>query len=210
MTSSLGNSAGTVDLGPEATYVADTGPLLCIGGSKGLREAFVYRSHGKTHWVEAVRDELVKHSRGTDAVARAARIYNGTHARWLTVLVLFGAGDESDLMPIKARLKQLDEAKAARRGGQPSSHPKAHLGEAQSILHAIREQHILLAHDNDARTVARENRVRSATLVDLARRLVSEGKSARVLANEFLTLQRDGIDTGEHITGQLDLAPRKR
>lgn len=198
------------NLGPDASYVADTGPLLCIGGSSSLRSIFVDRSHGKTHWVEAVRDELIRHSRGRDPLARAANIYNGRGASWLTAVVQFSNQDDQDLNPIKDRLKQLAEQKAARKGRAASSHPKANLGEAQSILHSHRNRHTLLAHDDDARRVARENQVPAATLVDLARQLVAEGTSAKELATAFLSLQRDDIDTGEHIGGQLDLRPRPR
>jgi len=201
---------GILNLGAEANYVADTGPLLCIGGSKQIRDIIQSRCYRKTHWVDAVRSELLRQSKGSDARARAAQMYNGKGAFWLTETVTFTALDEADVERIRNRLKVLGDAKAQRKGRRPSTHPQANLGEAQSILHARRHKHTLLAHDDDARIVAREHGVPAATIVDLARRLVSEGFSAKKLANEFLTLQRDGIDTGEHITGQLDLRPRRQ
>lgn len=202
--------AGHVGFDPAVSYVADTGPLLCLGGAKELRAIFVRRAHGKTHWVRAVCDELLRHSRGSAPLARVAKIYSGRSVGWLTQVVEFTVEDEDDLRPIKERLNQLAEQKAFRKGRVPSAHPKANLGEAQSILHACRNSHILLAHDDDARRVARENRVPAATLVDLARHLVAEGASARKLATEFMSLRRDGIDTGEFVNGPLDLAPRRR
>jgi hypothetical protein len=77
-------------------------------------------------------------------------------------------------------------------------------------LHARRNQHTFLAHDDDARAVANEHSIPAGTLVDLARRLVAEGAHPRQLADGFMTLQRDGIDTGEHITGPLALVPPRR
>jgi len=199
------------DLGPDINYVADAGPLLCLGGSKPLRDVVTARCHHKTHWVEAVRAELLHQSKGIGPRARAASVYNGRGAAWLTMTVTFTAVDDQDLTPIRERLRALGEAKALRKGRAAPADPRAHLGEAQSILHANRGGYTLLAHDDDALRVARERGVPAATLVDLARRLVAEARaSAKQLADGFLTLQRDGIDTGEHITGQLDLGPQRR
>ncbi len=197
-------------LAPETTYVTDTGPLLCLGASKELRDIYRARCYGKTHWVEAVKAELFHHSRGNGPRARAAEMYNGRGVAWLSAVIAFSAADDNDLAPIRNRLTTLGVAKANRQGRTPPTDPRANLGEAQSILHAHRHQHTLLAHDDDARIVAKQNSVPAATLVDLARRLVSEGISAKQLANMFLTLQRDGIDAGEYITGPLDLVPRGR
>lgn len=210
MSQGQGTSTDVADLGPNTDYVLDAGPLLCIGGFKYLRDIVTARCHGKAHWVEAVRAELLHRSVGTDRRAHAARSYNGRGAAWLTAVVTFTTVDEHDLNPIKGRLKALGDAKARRKRRPPQTDPRANLGEAQSILLARRHSHTLLAHDGDARTVSKEHGVASVTLVDLARRLVAEGSSAKQLASGFLTLQRDGIDTGEHITGQLDLAPRRR
>jgi hypothetical protein len=196
-----------LDLGPSTHYVTDTGPLLCLGGSKVLRDIFKARCHGKAHWVQAVRDELAHKARGYGAVAKAAEIYGGRSATWLTATIVFAPADQSELQPIWQRLQDLEKEKATRQGRAPREDPGANLGEAQSILHARRQGHTLLAHDGDARRVAREHSVPNATIVDLAQQLVAEGNKARPLANELLGLQASGIDTGRHITGPLDLRP---
>lgn len=196
------------DLGPATEYVADTGPLLCLGASKYLRSVFRGRCHGKTHWVAAVRAELLNQARGTDARARAARAYTGLGASWLTAVVTFSTADGSELSAIKSRLEQLAKDKERHSGRRALTHPLAHLGETQSILHARRNTYTLLAHDNDARRVAREHGVPAATLIAFAQRLVSEGEPVKRLADEFQTLRADGINLGGPFTGPLDLMPR--
>ena len=212
MSQGQANSPHSADLGPDINYVADTGPLLCLGAKAGkpLRDIVIPRCHGKTHWVEAVRAELAHQSKGTGPRAAAARAYNGKGASWLTTVVSFTAADDPALTPIWDHLKTLAVAK--QRTSRPtSSNPRAHLGEAQCILHAGRHGHTLLSHDDDARRVAKQQGVPAATLVDLARHLVAEERaSAKQLANGFLELQRDAIDPGEYIRGQLDLTPRRR
>jgi hypothetical protein len=212
VTESQASRSRSVDLGPNTNYVADTGPLLCLGAKVGkpLRDIVKNRCHGKAHWVEAVRAELTHQSKGIGPRAEAARAYNGRGASWLTAVVPFTDADDQALNPIWDDLKRLAASK--QRTNQPtSSDPRMHLGEAQCILHASRHGHTLLAHDNDAHRVAKRHGVPAATLVDLARHLVTyERASPRQLANGFLALQQDAIDTGEHITGPLDLTPRKR
>jgi hypothetical protein len=197
-------------LGPEIVYVADTGPLLCLGGSKKLRDIFRHRCYGKTHWVEAVREELLHQARGKDARARAAQAYTGLAAAWLPAVVTFSAADDSELVVIKDRLEQLAKEKELRTGRAASTHQLAHLGETQSILHARRHKHTLLAHDDDARKVASEHGISTATLIALAQRLVREGHSAKELADEFQALKLDNIDLGAPFMGPLDLTPRPK
>ncbi|MEU7822483.1 hypothetical protein [Catellatospora sp. NPDC049133] len=195
-------------LGPEVVYVADTGPLLCLGGSKKLRDVFKQRCYGKAHWVVAVREELLHQARGKDARARAAQAYTGKAAAWLPAAITFSDADESELVVIKERLEELAKEKEIRTGRAASTHQLAHLGETQSILHARRHKHTLLAHDNDARKVASEHGIPTATMIALAQRLVREGHSAKELANEFQALKLDNIDLGAPFMGPLDLTPR--
>jgi hypothetical protein len=202
------NSPNVANLGPDVNYVADTGPLLCLGGSKILRDLYKAHCYGKTHWVEAVRAELANQSRGIGPRAQAAKTYDGRGASWLPVPISFTTQDDQDITPIRDRLKVLGEAKAKVRGQTTQSSDGAHLGEAQSILHARRHGHTLLSHDDDARGVAGEHAVPAATLVDLGRHFVSERVATpKQLSNEFLTLRADGIDIGEPISGPLDLRP---
>ncbi len=196
-------------LGPGTQYVVDTGPLLCLGASKVLRDLVKPRCHGATDWVAAVKAELEHRSRGHGPVASAARSYAGTGASWLPPAIAFTAADESDLTPIHDHLRRLAAAKSGSPARNMSTDPRAHLGEAQSILHATRHARTLLAHDTDARTVAGARGIASATLVDLARRFVSEGESPKRLSSEFQILSQDGFDADEYVRSQLDLYPRR-
>ena len=205
-----GNSRRVVlDLGVATHYVADTGPLLCLGGSPVLRRSLAARLAGKAHWVRAVRDELARFAQRSDPLGKAAKSYSGTGAAWLSTVAEFTGADDAHLRPIMDRLRALASEKARTRGQVKNFHRKENLGEAQSILHAMRNGQTLLAHDNDARRVAIENGVPATTLVSLARRLVAEGAEPRELAACFLSLQASNIDTGQTIRGQLDLMPRR-
>lgn len=189
-------------------YVFDTGPLLCLGLSRSLRASVINRHYGRAHWVQAVREELLRQANGNGYRARAAQAASGRSSSWLIQCVQFSAADEADLQSIGARLRHL----AARRiNSSGSTHPQAHLGEAQSILHARRRGYGLVAHDRDAQNVAREHQIRACTIVTMARQLVADnGARPQDLASELLTLQQNGIDTGERIQGPLDLTPRPR
>lgn len=209
-----GSGRPIVELGPEAHYVTDSGPLLCLGAFPLLLRIMKARAHGKTHWVRAVREEISRQAaETTSARGAAARTYDGRGAAWLTPIVEFGPSDEADLAPVKDRLAMLAATKAAKnakRYGKPAQekHPLADLGEAQSIVHAKRSGHTLLCHDMAANTVAREQGIPSATVVDLAQQLVAEGQRPRQLADGLMLLQRMGIDTGRDVSGPLDLVPR--
>lgn len=199
------------NLGPDVQYVADTGPLLCLGDFRALRTIFKQRCHGKTHWVVAVRAELADQARRNDRIAAAAKSYEGRGAAWLTGPIAFAASDDVALARIRARMRQLAEEAAKRRGeNPPADHARAHLGETQSILHASRNSLILLTHDGDAHTAAKEHGLRSATLIDIAQQLLFEGVpgiTADSLYRGFISAQSAKIFPGRHLRGPLDLNP---
>ncbi len=197
------------DLGPATQYVLDTGPMLCLGGFPMMLRLVKHRSHGKAHWVEAVRAEVVRHGLKAGPLGAAARTFQGNGANWLTPPAVFSDADNTDLDPVRARLEVLAREKAESRRSDSIARrdSRADLGEAQSILHAKRNGHTVLTNDDGANIVAGENNLSVATIVDLARQLVAERNSARELARGLMKLQADGIDTGEHIAGPLALIP---
>ncbi|MET8040168.1 hypothetical protein ABZU25_04780 [Micromonospora sp. NPDC005215] len=194
----------------DGEYVADTGPLLCLGYSKQLRDHVKRRWGRKTHWVDAVRQELALHAKKYDAKGRAAQYFGGTAARWLVDAPPVDDADIPKLNALLARLKALELEKSAITGRRVKTGSKANLGEAESILFACQQGHTLLAHDNDAKKVAREVGVPAGTVVDLARWLVAQGANVAELGQSLLDLQATDIDSGERISGVLDLVPRQR
>lgn len=185
----------------ERGVVADTGPLLCLAGAVALMRMYRARWGASTEWVEAVRDELKTQTRRKDGVGGAARRYEGRGAAWLPAPVAF-AHDDPEVNEILAQVRA--QASKKRSG-------TADLGEAQSLAHAARGRKVFLTHDEGARQVARGRRVRSATLVDLARIAVEDNRSeAKPLASAFAALRQQGLDAGPYVRSALDLHPRPR
>lgn len=186
-------------------HVLDSGPLLCLGGAPRLLQHYKARWAANTAWVEAVRDEMVRHARRDDGVGDAARRYQGTGSRWLGEPAAFSPGDVA-VKGVLAEVRRL--AAAGGRDGARHAGGKADLGEAQSIVHAGRERMVFLSSDDIARRVSRRCRVRAGTIVDLARVVVADDRSqAKPLSGELLALKRQGIDIGDRVNGHLDLHP---
>ena len=190
--------------------VFDTGPLLCLGGSRELRAAVVPRYRHNAHWVDAVLNELRNLASRPGHIGIAAGAASGTHSTWLPRPVSFSQGDATDLTQIIDRLHNLADIKNAQRGKAISRRGNTHLGEAQSILHARRYAYHLVSHDEDAKRVAVENNVQPLTIVTLARTLVADRASAKLLAGSLITLSTRNIDIGETVRGELDLMPPRK
>ncbi len=199
----------------DVELVVDTGPFLCLGGAKVLHDAFRLRCYGKTHWVQAVHDELAGHGRGTDAKATAARAFvPPRRSHWLPEPVTFGPpGSDPAVDRVLADVRGITAARRRAAGRPPASAPPRpgdDLGEAQSIVLASRTRRTLMSHDDGARIAARQARVPAVTLVDLARRLVADGQQRpAVLASAFQKLKQNGIEIGGVVNGPLDLTPRR-
>jgi hypothetical protein len=116
--------------------------------------------------------------------------------------IRFTDDDQAEIDIVHGRLRELSKV--------VDPHPNENLGEAQSIIHARRNAHYLVAHDGDAQRVARENGVPATTIVSLAREIVATGGNARELADAFISLQSRRINTGYPVRSELDLTPRRR
>ncbi|MFD6635779.1 hypothetical protein ACFWDN_08150 [Micromonospora chalcea] len=156
-----------------------------------------------------MKEELARHAKGRDAKGRAAQYYDGLAARWLISARAVDSADRPRVDALLGRLQQLEQEKAPR-GFRPRTDQRANLGEAESILHAWQQGYVLLAHDLDAKRVAREVGVPATTVVDLAKWLIANGANVHELGSSLLDLQAADIDTGRWINGVMDLVPRQR
>ncbi|MEV0425357.1 hypothetical protein [Micromonospora sp. NPDC050495] len=157
-----------------------------------------------------MRQELAKHAKGRDAKGQAAKYFDGPDCGWLIMAPPVQPQEIRVLEALLERLKELELEKAQRLGRRAKSHPKANLGEAESILHAIRHGHAFLAHDNTAKRVAWDAGLQAGTIVDVVKWMVSRGANAYQLAEELKELQAVKIDTGLWINSVLDLTPAPR
>lgn len=200
-----------MNLPPELHYTFDTGPLLCFGGFPALGREVRHRCHdGKAHWVGAVRDELQGHARGTGPIALAAGTYAGKGANWLTDCVAYGPTDV-DVAGVLREVQRRGRERAVRKGRQFDGRPQRDRGEAQSIVHARKARSTFVASDDIARGVAADLGVPVATVVDIARQLVSEGHKAKPLASGLQDLALRGFDVGGVVAGPLSLGrPHRR
>ncbi|MBY8851998.1 hypothetical protein K7G98_28450, partial [Saccharothrix sp. MB29] len=115
-----------------------------------------------------------------------------------------------DLDPIFDRLRSLADLKRRQNGDSSFVHPKANLGEAQTIVHAKRRRYYVLTNDRDALKVSGEEGVGVMTTVTFAKGMVGAGARVDVLARELLDIQARNIDLGGRMRGQLDLVPRRK
>lgn len=190
---------------PTATsFVLDTGPLLCLGGSVFLLGEYRRRFEEKSAWVGAVCDEVKNTAEfNSDDWATAARAFRSSSKDWLSKPHRFVAADSGELDEVRAKLDQMAEAKAKR---QRRVHvPKPHAGETESIVYARRHTLRFITNDMDALALATQQQIPSVTMVGMAKHLVKDGVNIAKLTSELQSLTRRRIGIGGTVRSYLDL-----
>lgn len=191
-------------------HVLDTGPLLCLGMSRNLRDWYYKSLLPKGRVVGAVREELRKHARSSARLREPAK----------KVLDCFGASllsdgaitdisnmDQQLLNDIRSSLHR-DSVKRASKYG--SSHVPSNEGEAYSIyaiLKCLSGSEYFVSNDSSALREASKRDVKRCTFVDLFRFVcfIDRSVDRNDVFNALQICSRAKVDIGEYVTNVIDL-----
>ncbi len=190
-------------------FVADTGPLLCHGTLKNGAGRFLSAVGSLSH-VTAVRTELERHTRrqapADKHLREAAGSWTGQHIGRLGTLHDLSQSAAA-IQQVKANLTAWDTNR-----GKPARHDNANAGEAEAIVAAIELGACLVANDNGARDVARQQGVvKLWTTIDILITEIDIGAATDNSAfHDYQRMTQRNTDPGEALQGPLDFVRLRR
>ena len=191
-------------------HVLDTGPLLCLGMSRNLRNWYYNSLLDKGRVVDAVREELRKHARSSARLrVPAKKVLDCYGASLLSddAITDISNVDQQLLNDICSSLNR-DSAKRASKYG--SSHVPSNAGEAYSIyaiLKCLSGSEFFVSNDSGALREASKRDVRCCTFVDLFRFVcvIDRSIDRNDVFKQLQICSKAEVDIGEYVTNVIDL-----
>ena len=155
-----------------STFIFDTNVLSAFAIAGQLSQLEVRYRH-RAHWVDVVHSEIAR------GVSTEPALGDVLAATWLAPPIETFA--PADIERVRQRL------------GGHARRPAEHLGEAASIVYALRHNHTFATDDQDAKRVAEHDGCLVVTTVTILRACVRDAQLTATEANAMLAML-----VGEH------------